>query len=91
MNRIGSAGFGQTQDVGAPGAVVGVEIFASTHEAGEQPYRAWFNREPVWVTPLGLREAIILTRSVSEGTSYARLRFGLGCPECHPELNRAAL
>ena len=30
-------------------------------------FLAWFKREPVWVTPLGLLVAITLTRSASEG------------------------
>ena len=52
---------------------------------------AWFKREPVWVTPLALLLAITLTRSVSEGPGYPRLRFGLVCRECHPVLNHATL
>ena len=53
--------------------------------------RAWFNREPFLVTPLGLLSAITLTRSASEGRGYPRWRFGLVWPECHPILNQAQL
>ncbi len=50
---------------------------------------AWFKRAVVWVTLCGPVPAAILARTANEGSGYTRLRFGLVCRGCYPQLNQA--
>ncbi len=61
-----------------------------TYNDPGEAFTAWFKRTVVWVTHCVPVPAAILARSASEGSGYPRLRFGLICRGCYPQLNQAA-